>query len=551
MFNFFLAILVMTVLTSAVAVSANGPLVDYDRKGSITVYTECEAPLVCVKVADIGMATNLGAKGLAYGFENMELPKLLGLTVSDAADVKDGIPYFDGSVLNSALLGKMSVNPVETFETVSEFAEDSEKTKVISSDDEGIAYFPDMELGLYLVVESASQKHPERMVLPFFVSVPTTSNTGDAWLYDIEASPKSRNLVPTLEKKVANITKGGTDSHIAYAGIGDTLRFTVISSVPSINPETNGFTQLSYADMKDDGLDYLDTKVSVRLTGSDKATENVWIEGQNTDMMSVQRTNTQLLISFTPAGLEAISRCGDGTLSIEYECSLNRAASIGKEGNDNEVVLTWTRGTMTNARTLNSCCHVYSYAIEISKSFEPDGGDFSQVSFILKDKNTKLFAQTEKTETGEVVCGWTGDKTQASSLAPSKNGSVTIKGLGVGIYEVEEIRTAEGYILAPEPSEVVLGTEGGNEFCVGCLAVTPVLSAKVDGVDAEIKDFSTVRVNIANKKAEAEPPVEESEPSEDMTPPTGDKGIVLSVVLAVVAAFAGILAWVGFKRRSK
>lgn len=549
MFSFFLAILALTVLTSAVAVSANGPLVDYDRKGSITVYTECEVPLVCIKVADIGMATNLGAKGLAYGFEDMELPNLLGLSVGDAVDVKDGYPCFDGSVLNSALIERMASNPVETCEAISQFTEKNGQTAGISSNESGFVVFSDMELGLYLVAELTAPT--ERMMLPFFVSIPTTSNTGDSWLYDAEVSPKSRDLVPTLEKKVTNITKGGTDSHIAYAGIGDTLRFTVVSSVPSINPETNGFTQLSYADMKDDGLDYLDTKVSVRLTGSDKATESVWIEGQNTDMMSVHRTDTQLLISFTPAGLEAISRCGDGTLSIEYECSLNRDASIGKEGNDNEVALTWARGTMTNARTLNSCCHVYSYAIELSKSFEPDGGDFSQVSFVLKDRSTELFAQTEKTETGEVVCGWTSDKTQASPLVPSKNGSVVIKGLGLGIYEVEEIRTAEGYILPCKPIEVVLASEDGNEFCVECITKKPVLTATTDGIDTEIKDGSTVFISVTNEKADTKPPVEESGSSEDATPPTGDKGIVLSVVFAVVAAIAGVLAWVGFKRRSK
>ena len=49
--------------------------------------------------------------------------------------------------------------------------------------------------------------------------------------------------------------------------------------------------------------------------------------------------------------------------------------------NPNEVVLTWKRTNTGYFDTLQDCCHVYTYGVDVLKQFSDGKGDLTNVSF--------------------------------------------------------------------------------------------------------------------------------------------------------------------------
>lgn len=63
------------------------------------------------------------------------------------------------------------------------------------SDEDGNAVFPDLSDGLYLVNPDVSTNDKIRSEIdPFLVSVPMTNELGTAWVYDVEAKPKTEPI---------------------------------------------------------------------------------------------------------------------------------------------------------------------------------------------------------------------------------------------------------------------------------------------------------------------------------------------------------------------
>ena len=61
-----------------------------------------------------------------------------------------------------------------------------------------------LELGLYLFVETEVPEQVTDTVNPWFVQLPFTSADGDMWQYDMNVYPKNQSGNPTLDKSVRN-----------------------------------------------------------------------------------------------------------------------------------------------------------------------------------------------------------------------------------------------------------------------------------------------------------------------------------------------------------
>ena len=58
----------------------------------------------------------------------------------------------------------------------------------------------DLAQGLYVVVETYVPENVTSTTAPFLVSLPTTTNDGDNWNYDVVIYPKNETGMPTLER---------------------------------------------------------------------------------------------------------------------------------------------------------------------------------------------------------------------------------------------------------------------------------------------------------------------------------------------------------------
>jgi len=108
-------------------------------------------------------------------------------------------------------------------------------------DDDGIAFFDNLEKGYYLVVEQPSNLVTS-IANPFIVAVPMTNVAGTGWIEDVHCYPKNGDMSIT---KVAN-------THAAY--LGEIINWTVEISIPA---DIEDYQLYYMTDVFDDALTYI------------------------------------------------------------------------------------------------------------------------------------------------------------------------------------------------------------------------------------------------------------------------------------------------------
>ena len=219
----------------------------------------------------------------------------------------------------------------------------------------------------------------------------------------------------------------------------------------------------------------------------------------------VAYSGQQMTITLTEAGLAEIngsdsvydsdslnhgySGC---TLRISYSCTLNSDAGLicGDSGNINTVTLTWSRTSSEYIGTLKSDAHVYSYGIDMTKTFSDGAGSFENVKFILRNDTDGCYISAKQIDGIYYAAGNTAEKEQATQFTPTKEGKVYICGLEDDEYTVTEIATDEKYNLLKSGIKVLISTAEG-EACPNCHRATLIASATVNGKDAEMKEVDS------------------------------------------------------------
>lgn len=128
------------------------------------------------------------------------------------------------------------------------------------ADENGTVTFTDLSLGLYLLVQTGTV-NGAYAAEAFLVSVPMTGMDGEAWLYDVDASPKAETyeLIDVTVKKVwndGNDTSSRPSSITVQLYDGSVLVDTV--TLNSDNGWTHTWTELK----KSDGYSITETEVS-------------------------------------------------------------------------------------------------------------------------------------------------------------------------------------------------------------------------------------------------------------------------------------------------
>ena len=196
--------------------------------------------------------------------------------------------------------------------------------------------------------------------------------------------------------------------------------------------------------------------------------------------------------------LRGYSNC---TMRITYSCTMGSDAATvyGDSGNPNDVTLTWQRSNMDYYDTLQDCCHIYTYGLDLTKQFSDDAGNFGNVTFLLKNSTDDCYVQAKlnKTEGIYYVTGHTESEADATLFIPSASGSVIVKGLEDDSYIITETATDEGYVLLNEDITVEISTAPGTEICPVCETALLTATAKVNGKDVEMdEDNSSVHALV-------------------------------------------------------
>ena len=427
------------------------------------------------------------------------------------ADQLDNTKYFyQSDVLIDALAAGLEANSTTVKNALERYMAANGGTAMAPTDSYGKTQAT-VDLGLYLIVETAVPEQVVSTTNPFLVSVPMTSvngnnaaDGGERWIYDICLFPKNLTGIPSLLKEmreqVADTGKnnGSTSdindgyAHTGTASAGDVIDYQIISTLPSITSESTYLTAYTFIDTLSRGLSYNKNDVVLEFFVDEACTDLIttWKEADGYFTASYGYSDdgdNVMTIEMTPRGLSEInsskvvypgstmvnSGFSDCTLRVTYQATVKSNADLtsGDEGNANDVVLTWKRSNSAYYDTLVDDAHLYTYGIELTKLFSDGKGNFENVEFIVHNDTDNYFVKAELNEEEGIyyVVDHVEAEEDATHFIPVESagnpGKVIIKGLEDDEYTITEVRTDNGYTLLKEDIEVIISQTESEVLC--------------------------------------------------------------------------------------
>ena len=476
-----------------------------------------------LRIADIVQFSESAADGRTDGHvevlyaidkaKDADLLKALGLENGAQrytnADQLDTTRYFyQSDVLIDALALGLQTNATTVKNALESYVAANGGTAMPLTDAYGKTAASNLDLGLYLVVETSVPEMVTTTCNPFFVSLPVTSvngtnatDGGTRWIYDVTIFPKNLTGIPTLEKtlreQISDTGKNGgsttdiTDgyAHTGTASDGDMIDYQLISTLPSITSESTYLTCYTFVDTLSRGITYNKNDVVLEFFTDSACTDLIttWKEADGKFTVSYSTTaagESVMTIEMTARGLSEIntsksvytaagmvnSGYSDCTVRITYQATMNSDGSVvyGDTGNPNEVILLWKRSSENFYDTLVDDAHIYTYGMELTKLFSDGRGDFSKVEFIIHNDTDNYFLKAELNEAEGVyyVTDHVDAEADATHFIPvADTGKVTVKGMEDDTYTITEVRTDNGYTLLKEDIEVILSRTESTVLC--------------------------------------------------------------------------------------
>ena len=570
-------------------------LADSDVEQTLNPYAIQGVEFTYLRVADIETFSDIvdgeSITKVLYGVpgteNDMAFLTALGLTAADAyapaTKTVDGTTwyYYESDTLINALRNKLDANATEIKNALENVVKTQGGTAMPETDAYGHNEVGDLELGLYLVVETRVPEDVVNTTAPFFASLPMTTIDGAEWNYDLVLYPKNATGGPTLEKTLreANADTGknnGSDditdgyAHTGTASDGDVIDYQIISRLPVITSRASYLTTYTFVDTLCKGVTYNKNDVKLEWFTDADCTEKIteWNETDEDLKFSVSYADGAddaevMTIAMTAAGLAEIngsaavygsdsiySGYSECYIRITYAGTVNSDATViyGDSGNPNEVVLEWRRTNTAYYDTLQDCCHLYVYGIEVSKRFSDNAGNYGEVTFTVYNDTDGYWLKAEQAEDGlYYVTDHVATEDEATSFVPNtETGVLTIRGAEDDAYTVTETHTAKGYTLLKDSISIVITASESDTFCEICGAALLTASAAVNGKPVTmLEDNGSVNAIVPLTVVNTKGP--------DL-PVTGDNGVWMYGVfgtLLMTAAAAAIILAVKSKKASK
>ena len=477
-----------------------------------------------LRVADVTMSNEVvdgqHQVGVLYGFDGSDrsnaVLSAIGLTASDAHKTENGVNYFTSDSLNNKLAAALAANATNVKNTL-ETAVKNGGVAMTETDATGHTSASNMEQGLYLIVETRVPENVTSTCNPFFVSLPMTTIDGAAWNYDVTVYPKNQTGNPNLEKTVRE-SKNSTGkhngsltdikdgyAHTATASVGDTVDYQILSTLPTITSKASSLSEYTYVDTLSKGIKYNMNDVVIEFFRDSACTDKIttWDENSGKFTATYDDTANTMTIRMTETGLVEINEAtsvytdsvkrgySDCTMRITYSATLTADAQMGDTDNPNTVTLTWKRTNTTYYDTLEDCCHVYTYGIDVLKQFSDGKGDIQNVKFLLHNDTDDVYVVAEQKDGVYYAKGIAAKKADATTFVPNAQGHIVVKGLEDDAYSLTEIATDKGYILLKDAIELVIKT-AENGACEKCGTKLLTASATVNGKDVTMTDGNAI-----------------------------------------------------------
>ena len=477
-----------------------------------------------LKVADVTMNNEVvdGQRqlGVLYGFDNSErsnaVLSAIGLAAADAHKTEGGVNYFTSDALNNKLAAALAANATNVKNAL-EIAVKNGGVAMTETDTTGHTSASNMEQGLYLVVETRVPENVTSTCNPFLISLPMTTIDGSEWIYDLTVYPKNQTGNPDLSKTVREAKNSTgkhngslTDikdgyAHTATASVGDVVDYQILSTLPTITSKASSLSEYTYVDTMSRGIKYNKQDVVIEFFRDSACTDKITTWGEDSGKFTVAYDDTAntMTIRMTETGLSEINEAttvytdsvkrgySDCAMRITYAATLTADAKMGDADNPNEVVLTWKRTNTTYYDTLEDCCHVYTYGVDILKQFSDGKGNIQNVKFNLHNDTDNCYIIADLKDGVYYAKGIASKKADATTFIPNGSGHIIVKGLEDDSYSLTENATDKGYVLLKEAVKIIIKTAESGQ-CEKCGAKLLTASATVNGKDVSMTDGNAI-----------------------------------------------------------
>lgn len=386
----------------------------------------------------------------------------VGLTDVTDANVNDKANDYVSKLKDSALTAFAAKASNWAQNTANSITADATATvsKIAATDGKYTATFTGLDYGYYVVAVPGATVADTNSQYAALVRVHSTTVSVDI-----------KGALPTVDKKVQ---VDGTGKDATDAKIGDTLTFTLTSTIPDMSAyDTYTF---NFKDTLSKGLTFGQVK-SVKV-------ENVTLT-ENTDYTVTTPTasnNNTLTVAMKDFKTKQQANAGK-KITVTYTATLNENAVVGGAGNVNSAKIQYSNNPSTNGtgESEPSKVRVFTYGFTVDKytgdKYDNAATRLAGAEFTLAPKNGTAISFVQVTAgsatANAVYRVAKAGETGTTTITTPANGKVVFQGLENGEYTLTETEAPAGYNkLASAIGVKVNGQNDGTDTTNATVTIT-------------------------------------------------------------------------------
>lgn len=338
-------------------------------------------------------------------------------------------------------------------------------TATVSADASNSKYtatFTGLDYGYYVVAVPGATLANASSQYATLVSVHSTSVTAEI-----------KGNLPTVDKKVQ---VNGTGKDATDAKIGDTLTFTLTSTIPDMSAYST-YT-FNFKDTLSKGLTFGQV-TSVKVEG---ANSPLTVNTDYTVTTPTASNNNTLTVAMKDFKTKQQVNAGK-KITVTYTATLNKDAVVGGAGNVNSATIQYSNNPSTNGtgESEPSKVRVFTYGFTVDKytgdQYTDAATRLAGAKFTLAPKNgdPMSFVQVNagSATANAVYRVAKAGETGTTTITTPANGKVVFEGLKNGEYTLTETKAPAGYNkLASAIGVKVNGQNNGTDTTHATVTIT-------------------------------------------------------------------------------
>lgn len=386
----------------------------------------------------------------------------VGLTDVTDANVNDKANDYVSKLKDSALTAFAAKASNWAQNTANSITADATATvsKIAATDGKYTAAFNNLDYGYYVVAVPGATVADTNSQYATLVSVHSTSVTAEI-----------KGNLPTVDKKVQ---VDGTGKDATDAKIGDTLTFTLTSTIPDMS--AYGTYTFNFKDTLSKGLTF--GQVDSVKVGDMTLTKDT----DYTVTTPTASNNNTLTVAMKDFKTKQQVNAGK-KITVTYTATLNKDAVVGGAGNVNSATIQYSNNPSTSGtgESEPSKVRIFTYGFTVDKytgdKYADDATRLAGAEFTLAPKNGTAISFVQVTAgsatENAVYRVAKADETGTTTIITPKSGKVEFQGLKNGEYTLTETKAPAGYNkLASAIGVKVNGQNNGTDTTNATVTIT-------------------------------------------------------------------------------